>query len=335
MAMLVVPAACAPPQSVDRIDPAQQPAAPAPAPPDNPALQPSNVATADAGVSTGVPGATPDAMPQGSAPITPLEVDAGNLDPGGSGTDAPPAPGGAGDALPASPVAAIADSGPIDLAAPSPDGLPAPDAGTPPPAPPRRITFVVGDAQYPSTGDRALRGFLETRGWRVSTVGDSAVSADAGAPALLIISSSCRASALMGKFRDLAIPVITMKASLLDDLDMTGPARSVDFDEEDAQDLTVFDDRHPLAAALRGTIRPTNTPAPMVWGHPSASAIRIAGLASSPAKFAIFAYDKGAAMMTRTAQAKRVAFFATDRLITHATPDGLRLFDAAVVWSMR
>ena len=124
-------------------------------------------------------------------------------------------------------------------------------------------------------------------------IGDGSIIGDGGGAALVIISSTCRASALMDKVRDLAIPVITMKASLLDDMDMTGPERSVDYDEEEALIwlCSTTGIHWPPPCAAPSDL--TNTPGAMVWGHPSPSAIRIAGLANSPAKFAIFAYEKG------------------------------------------
>jgi hypothetical protein len=165
---------------------------------------------------------------------------------------------------------------------------------------------------------------------------DLAVASNAAGAALVIISPGVRRFGSFATFRDTLSAVIVMKASALDDLDLTGGNRSIDFDEEDADDLLILDDRHPLSAGLHGTLPFGETSGSLAWGHPSAQAFRVAGLASVPAKFAIFAYDKGALMITRAAPARRVALLIGDRLSDLvAAIEANRLFDAAVDWSLR
>ena len=49
---------------------------------------------------------------------------------------------------------------------------------------------------------------------------------------------------------------------------------------------------------------------------------------------AVFAYERGSEMLGGRAPARRVALFlGNGRVIRSLTPDGWRLFDAAVAWS--
>jgi hypothetical protein len=71
----------------------------------------------------------------------------------------------------------------------------------------------------------------------------------------------------------------------------------------------------------------------MVYGVPSAQAIKVATVLNQPAQSAIFAYEAGAAMVTGNAPAKRLSFFAHNNTVaTNITEDGLKLLDAAVEW---
>jgi hypothetical protein len=173
------------------------------------------------------------------------------------------------------------------------------------------------------------------RGLKVFWVPDFAVAADVASASIVVITNGVRRFGSFTSFRDAGIPLVVMKSSALDDLDMTGTNRSVDYDEEDADDLLIIDDHHPLAAGLHGTLPFAASGASIAWGHPSATALRIAGLASVPAKFVIFAYDKGSAMLNRTAPARRIALLIGDRLSERGSNEANRLLSAAFDWSLR
>jgi hypothetical protein len=223
------------------------------------------------------------------------------------------------------------DAGGADL------GAPARDAGAPDLAPPpaRWAAIVMTNPLAPGPADQIVRRHVETRGLKVFWVPDFALAADVSTASIVIITNGVRRSGSFASFRDAAIPMIVMKSTALDDLDMTGGNRSVDSDEEAADDLLILDDRHPLAAGLRGTLPFADSDAPIAWGHPSATAVRIAGLAKVPAKFVIFAYDKGSMMLTRPAPARRMALLFGDRLSDRGSNEANRLLDAALDWSLR
>jgi hypothetical protein len=228
--------------------------------------------------------------------------------------------------------------GSIDAAG-MPDLRPAtPDAITPPDlAPPVRTAgIIVSNSLAPSFSDQIMRRHLEARGLKVSWLAETTVPAETAGAALVVISSDVRRFASFVSLRDSASAIIVMRAAALDDLDMTGANRSIDFDDEDTDDLLILDDRHPLAAGLHGTLPFSATDQPLGWGHPSSQASRVAGLAAVPAKFAIFAYDKGAQMISRPAPGRRVALLiGADRISDREASEASRLFDAAVDWSLR
>ncbi len=192
---------------------------------------------------------------------------------------------------------------------------------------------MIGSFDSPSAGDQQIERRLRDRGFVITRFADTTTSAAANGVSAVIISSSSRGTLLAGTFRDVAVPVISMKVSVFDDMGLTGPERSVDFDEEDGAEIMIHDERHPLGAGLKGTVIATTGSVSMAWGHPAPMAMRIAGLSRNPAKFVVFAYEKGTAMVGRTAPAKRVGFFATDGAAARFTPDGLRLFDASIDWA--
>jgi hypothetical protein len=219
-----------------------------------------------------------------------------------------------------------------DLRPPTPDAIAPPDL-----APVLRTAgIVVGNSLAPSFSDQIMRRHLEARGLKVSWLSETAVPAEAAGTALVVISSNVRRFANFASLRDSASAIIVMRSAALDDLDMTGANRSIDFDDEDTDDLLILDDRHPLAAGLHGTLPFSATDQSLGWGHPSSQAFRVAGLAAVPAKFAIFAYDKGALMISRPAPARRVALLiGGDRISDREASEASRLFDAAVDWSLR
>jgi hypothetical protein len=66
----------------------------------------------------------------------------------------------------------------------------------------------------------------------------------------------------------------------------------------------------------------------------ASAAVRVATVPGQMNQAAIFAYPQGAMMVATTAPAKRVGWFASDSMAGMLTPDGLRLFDAAVAWAV-
>jgi hypothetical protein len=228
---------------------------------------------------------------------------------------------------------------------PAVDQAPPPDAPLPPDAAPdvmvavSQALLVVGDPAAPTSGDTRLRLFIETRGFVVTMVDDSSPASMATDKGLVVIASTVTAATVGTKFRDLAVPVLSLEAAIYDDMGMTGPTSMTDYQEVPGSSVVILLPGHPLAASMTGTVRVVSAGAMdprMNWGRPATGAERVArfdGMASD--HLAIFGYTAGAMMVGRVAPARRVGFFAADEAAQRMNDDGLRMLGAAIDWAMQ
>jgi len=71
----------------------------------------------------------------------------------------------------------------------------------------------------------------------------------------------------------------------------------------------------------------------LYWGTPAAAAIKVASIMGTPAQLVVFAYEKGAAMATGTAPARRVGFGVKTDSVQDVTIEGFKLLTAAIEWA--
>ena len=90
-----------------------------------------------------------------------------------------------------------------------------------------------------------------------------------------------------------------------------------------------------MAAGLTGSVAVVAQNSLLNWGVPSGAAEKVASFEGMAARPSIFGYPKGAMMVTATAPARRVCFFATDVAAARLTDNGKKLLDAAIEWSLR
>jgi hypothetical protein len=273
-------------------------------------------------------GGTGSAGTGGAGPMTGGAPGTGGMPEGG-------APGTGGSATGGTGGSPTIDAAEPDLTVDEPVAAP-PDLATP-----RQALLVVGDPAALTAGDMRLKTALAARGFTVVMGDDGGTTADANHMDLVVVGSSSASSMVGVKFKDIAIPVLDMEASIFDDMKMTGPAAKADYDEEDDRRITMVPARasHPLAAGLTGNITVnsggTDPCCGINWGKPAATATTIASYTSlSNGKIAIFAYEKAARMVDDfPAPARRVGFFAADTTMEHLSDDGLKLLNAAIVWA--
>jgi hypothetical protein len=223
--------------------------------------------------------------------------------------------------------------------APGPDARS--DASAPGDAPPdRAVLYVVGDPASPSQGDTAVQARLRGLGFTVRVMDDAAASAaNVVGMRLVVISESVDADIVVGRFRDVGVPVLVLEDNVYHEMGMTnsftvgGHGRTTA-----ANSVTITDPAHPLAAGRTGSLVVYNS-APgtldLGWGSPSAAAVRVAATGDVATHYAVFAYERGAMMYGFVAPARRTGFFVdTDRTgAAQLTPDGLALLDAAINWT--
>jgi hypothetical protein len=224
-----------------------------------------------------------------------------------------------------------------DEASPQGDaGLPLDLSGEPAGPPPPFALLVVADMMVPVPGDLKLKERLEAQGLSVKLGDDDRPVTDADGAALVLLSSSCVSATLVNHYRDIALPIIVLESASFDDMGMIAAAeRTVDFDEEEGNSVTIVKADHPLAAGLTGAVTVTSATVEITWGKPLPTADLVATHMGAAGKYSIFAYAKGSMMAGLTAPAKRVGLFATFQGAEAITPDGTKLIDAAIAWAVK
>lgn len=205
----------------------------------------------------------------------------------------------------------------------------------------KRVLLVSGNPNSVGAGDMKIRMRLEAKGFAVTLGDDDDVNANGGGMGMVVISNSVMTPKLMGRFRDIAIPVICMDPFVFVDLRMTGPMQTVDFEDETATQIAIASAGHAMAAGLTGMITVVTSAQDLPWGLPSSGAERVATVVNAANQnqvnhVAIFGYPTGAMMVGGTvAAARRVGFFASEPVAARLTPDGEKLLDAAIDWASR
>jgi hypothetical protein len=320
-AMLVVLLSCAPPQAVDRVI--------VDAPPANPtggtggSGGSSNGGNGDTGGSGG--GSVMGGAGGGGVGGTTADARDANLAVERPGPDLSPdrTPDRAPDLTPDLP--------------PPPDRAPdlspdtAPDAALP-----RVAQLVVGSTTTLLPGDATIRTIMATRLAGVSIrLRDDNGAVDLVNTILIVIAGSVESTTVANRYRNVAVPVISLEYSLFDDMGMTGTVDGTDFGEDGGNSqINILDGAHPLAAGLTGVVTVVNAAANMGWGSPPPTANRVASIEGLASRIAIFAYPRGAMMPGGPAPAKRIGFFALETSAAQLSDNGIKLLGAALDWAI-
>lgn len=185
--------------------------------------------------------------------------------------------------------------------------------------------------------DVAIQNYLQRKGYQVELLDQSVSPNSLKNTDLVIISSTVASKNLQSGWRQLPIPLMTWENDYLDDLAMTGKRIDTDFSEvEKERYLRLVNAPHPLSAHLSaGTHNVYKAQAPMSWGKLGLGATIIATIYGQPEKVAIWGYEKGATMDYESlAPAKRLMFFLNNETFSNLSENGLKLFDAAIQWSL-
>ena len=197
---------------------------------------------------------------------------------------------------------------------------------------------LISQLNSPSAStDIAIQKYLQSKGYHVEMLDQSVSPNKLNQPDLVILSSTVASKNLKTGWRQLPIPLMTWENDYLDDLAMTGKRLDTDFGEvEKERYLWLVNAPHPLSAHLpAGTRNVYKAQAPMSWGKPGLGATIIATIYGQPEKVAIWGYEKGATMDYESlAPAKRLMFFLNNETFSNLSEDGLKLFDAAIQWSL-
>ena len=229
----------------------------------------------------------------------------------------------------------------------------------------KTVLLVTGTTAPGAPNDDArVRQHLESLGFKVETVGDTAPASAARNASLIVISSTANAHRLGNRYAGLAVPIFTWNTFDYPNLGMTGPELHRDFGVVDpvqhfadsfmilygygANTTSTISRAVGLKPQLFGTLY--LEPGYAGWGRPGPGATVIADFDGSQDMAAVFTYERDASMLQRrVAPARRVGFFLGDgnfHLLTSvhgpATRDpqmrawaiGLKLFDTALRWAV-
>lgn len=208
------------------------------------------------------------------------------------------------------------------------------------PAGERKVLLITGAT--PNASENATRAHLERRGFVVAVVSaDRLKTADAAGQTLIIAGPGVgQSEAKVAALKDAAVPLLTMRNGAMAAVGMTGNTHdhfSSHFKSLTELQLVRVD--HPLAAGLSGTVKVATRAGRFSYAKQieGTEAVRIAiPEAGFEDRTVLFGYERGARMFAGTAPARRVAFFAGHYLpFSELTPEGLKLFDAAVDWLLQ
>jgi hypothetical protein len=217
--------------------------------------------------------------------------------------------------------------------------------GTPAPA----VLLIVGDPAAMTAGDSGIKERLESYGFQVVVVDDSASATNDADGKVLVLNSSTVTSGNVGdKFRDVTVPVVNWEQALEDNYWMTydGGVYHAEANGQTEVVITAEGAAHALGAGLSAGVHQVVTSGQtFTWGYPNFDLQTpyckvIATLNDGdPTHVCIYGYDTGDALINPDgtfppAPARRAHVFLQDNTFTALTPEGLRLVDAALGWAM-
>jgi hypothetical protein len=213
------------------------------------------------------------------------------------------------------------------------------------PAGSKRAVLLMGaeDSELPvkqSSTDEPLRVRLEQLGFSVEVVAlgdqETTLPSTLRQAQVLVLSPTLAAAELSDDLVDMPVPMVALETSAFSRMGLTGPTWNRDLGNNDQRfkEIEILAPQHPLAAGLTDMPVVLERRIGLRWGVPGDDAIIIAHYPKGPAHHSsIFAYERGSDMPGGRAPARRVALFlGNGRVIRSLTPDGWRLFDAAVTW---
>ncbi|HKB56214.1 MAG TPA: hypothetical protein VKC51_01375 [Lacunisphaera sp.] len=185
--------------------------------------------------------------------------------------------------------------------------------------------------------DAKAQEHLATLGFTVTFADQRDPVSVADGKDVIVISSGVSAHVVEGKYKSVAVPVVTWESYILPHMGLTGKKEETDFGTRDGKlrYLWLVNAPHPLAAGLpAGLVDVVQKGGPMNWGRPGPGAIIIATFPGELDKSPFFAYEKGATMDGENlAPARRVMIFLDNTTFPGLNEAGVKLFDAAVLWA--
>ena len=153
---------------------------------------------------------------------------------------------------------------------------------------------------------------------------------------VVIVSSGVGSGDFVPVFKDVAVPMIVFGNSAYSNLGWIATS-SGKGSVNSTTLVSLADTTTPLVSDLMTGVgfkmildsRSTS----LYWGTPTAAAIRAVSIMGQSIQLVSFGYEKGAALMTGTAAARRVGFGVKTDSIQDLTIEGFKLLMAAIEWT--
>ncbi|SNR17253.1 PKD domain-containing protein [Tenacibaculum jejuense] len=193
------------------------------------------------------------------------------------------------------------------------------------------VMFVVGDKTNLSNEDQRIKSRLAQQfGFSITLFSDEeATSPQSANPYdLVLISSTVDPRELGNDLEGARVPLLTWNPFMYNRLRMTSGSLNTGFGitNEGFDQVTISAPNHPMAANAGITTALYDITQSLPFGSPSTEAIVIAKAGTQPI---LFGYEASATIPSR-----RTAFPLRDQFMHLLTPQGLKMFDAAILWTL-
>jgi hypothetical protein len=200
----------------------------------------------------------------------------------------------------------------------------------------KRALVIVESPGSLDDGEVELKLQLELKGMTV-TMGPPTGPASMATGQHVILVASGDASDIVPVFGTSTVPMIVFGNSYYQMMGLVPNASSNRGSVDSSVKTTIVDGASPLAGGIAsGTdidiILPTRD-SDLHWGIPAGSPVRVAAVMGMTTQFIVFGFEKGAAMATGNAPARRVAIGFRSNVIKDLTIPGFTLLIAAVQWT--
>jgi hypothetical protein len=181
--------------------------------------------------------------------------------------------------------------------------------------------FVVGSPSL-NAADAAIRDRLVATGWTVELADDDTVTADATVNRqVVVVSASIEAFKVGNKLTAVPVPVVNAEPNLFDKLGFST-----------GSDKGVISGVTELVSGGAPPVVVTTRAETFSWATPNANATTIA-TERTTGRTVLARYERGAAMVTGTASARRASLFLNTTTATGLTPAGWTLVDETIAWA--
>ncbi|TCI94416.1 PKD domain-containing protein [Tenacibaculum sp. M341] len=194
-----------------------------------------------------------------------------------------------------------------------------------------KVLFVVGDKTNLSSEDQRIKSRLEQQlGFTITLYSDEeATSPQSANPFdLVLISATVDPRELGNDLEGARVPLLTWNPFMYNRLRMTSGSLDTGFGitREGYSEIAIEAPNHPMAANAGAQAAMYSITQSFPFGSPSAEAIVIAKAGDKPI---LFGYEASATIPSR-----RTAFPLRDQFMHLLTEQGLKMFDAAVLWTL-